>query len=462
MLTSTDFQAFVLPALNAQIRLLPFFTLQMVGVLGIFTITVILFRSKAQYANCAVPYGCVFGITGYVMTSLIEEFLGSTFKPYLRHELTFLAAMLGGWRAGLMTGALTYLARIQFGGMHFWMFSGLETLVFICAGALLHPWSTRRNLLSVKLQDGLTIAAIKTAVGVVSIYTIHRIWPTAFTEPLLVQFVTSRVLLFPFFFGMVFCLLLIMKMDAQQQQYQRMQLQEMGLKLQACVVREQMLLGISHSFKTPLTRLRLRLEMLDDAPIKEDFETDISVLDGMVTSALNTLRSPDGQEEATPTRLDHLVRRLAAQPIYLNACIDTQLTPLTLSLRPQSMERALGNLFDNGILYGHRLTVRLHAKGQSACLSIRDHGPGIASEDLHKVFLPRMRLSYAQQMNAHGTGLGLSISRNVIRAHGGDISLRNHPEGGLEVQVQLPLNHTASKLAVSLSRTPEIHEPAMS
>ncbi len=93
---------------------------------------------------------------------------------------------------------------------------------------------------------------------------------------------------------------------------------------------------------------------------------------------------------------------------------------------------------DNGILYGQRLSVHLRLENQVVLLTVRDYGPGIAAVDMAKVFLPNVRLDYAQQVNTKGTGLGLSISRNVVRAHGGDISLRNHPEGGLVVQVQLP------------------------
>jgi hypothetical protein len=214
--------------------------------------------------------------------------------------------------------------------------------------------------------------------------------------------------------------------------------EQLAARLQAATQREQQILAISHSLKTPITRLRLRLGLLDDEALQEDFDADLSALDDSVHCALETLRSPDGQEETLPTRLDLLVAQLAAEPIYLNARIDTQLEPLTLSLQPKSMQRAIGNLMDNGILYGQRLSVHLRKKNQWALLTIRDYGPGIAAVDIAKVFLPNVRLEYAQQVNAKGTGLGLSISRNVVRAHGGDIRLRNHPEGGLVVRVQLP------------------------
>jgi signal transduction histidine kinase len=94
---------------------------------------------------------------------------------------------------------------------------------------------------------------------------------------------------------------------------------------------------------------------------------------------------------------------------------------------------------DNGILYGQHLKVDLQLDKTVAVLTIRDFGPGMAESDITDVFQPHVRLDYAQEMNAKGSGLGLSITRSVIRAHGGDITLRNHPEGGLEVQVQLPL-----------------------
>lgn len=319
------------------------------------------------------------------------------------------------------------------------MLSGLEALIFIAAGSLLHPWSTRRHLLTVKLKDVLLITTFKTGVGVLSIYALHRGWPQWISEPTLLIFVTNRLVVFPIFFGMAYGMLMILKMDAQQQLHYRLQLEQMALRLQTAVQRELQLLAISHSLKTPLTRLRLRLELLDDEPQKADFDDDISTLDDMVDSSLTMLRSPDGQEEATPSRLDLLIARLAAAPIYLNARIDTQLEPVTLTLRPKCMERAIGNLMDNGILYGQRLTVHLQLDNKVALLTIRDFGPGIAEADITTVFQPHLRLEYAQQMNAKGTGLGLSISRNVIRAHGGDITLRNHPEGGLQVQVQLPL-----------------------
>ena len=438
MATNFDFQGLFWPTLAGQIRFLPIYILQLVGAMGLFSFTLIVIRDKTKNIPPSILYGVVFGITGYFMTGLVAEFLGSQFKPYIRLELLFLVSMLGGWPAGLITGGLTFLARLQFGGMQLWMISGLETLIFLAAGSLLHPWSTRRNLLAVKLKDVLWITTFKTGVGLLSIYALHRGWPEAITEPTLLIFVTNRLMVFPIFFGMTYGLLMILTMDAQHQLHYRLQVEQLAARLQASKQREQQFLTISHSLKTPITRLRLRLALLDDEPLQEDFEADLSALDDRVRFAMETLRNPDGQEEYLPTRLDLLVAQLVAEPIYPDACIDTQLEPLTLSLQPKTMQRAIGNLMDNGILYGQRLSVHLRLENQVVLLTVRDYGPGIAAVDMAKVFLPNVRLDYAQQVNTKGTGLGLSISRNVVRAHGGDISLRNHPEGGLVVQVQLP------------------------
>ena len=296
MPTNFDFQAHIGPTLTDQIRLLPIYILQLVGAIGVFSFILIVIRDKTKNIAPSILYGVVFGVTGYLMTGLVAEFLGSQFKPYIRLELLFLVSMLGGWPAGLITGALTYLARLQFGGAQFWVLSGMETLIFIAAGSVLHPWSTRRHLLTVKLKDVLLITTFKTGVGVLSIYALHRGWPQWISEPTLLIFVTNRLVVFPIFFGMAYGMLMILKMDAQQQLHYRLQLEQMALRLQTAVQRELQLLAISHSLKTPLTRLRLRLELLDDEPLKADFDDDISTLDDMVDSSLTMLRSPDGQE----------------------------------------------------------------------------------------------------------------------------------------------------------------------
>ena len=443
MATFSDFSAFGGTTWALQFKLLALLTLQLLGGMGIFTISLFVLRDTYKLSSAQPQSGWIFGLTGYLFTAAAAQILGSGHAPYIRHEFIFLASLLGGWPSGLIAATITYAARLQFGGTSFWLFSAVETVLFVVAGALLHRWFVRRDVATVNLFDVWIIATVKTAFNGVCLWAIYQGWPEPITVPEFIDFQISRIISYPIFFALVYGLLLIMKMDAQTRNFQNAELDQLKLRLRMSGEREQLLLGVSHGLKTPLTRLRLRLEMLDDEPLKQDFEAEFNALDEMIFAVLDMMRSPDGKEDAVPTRLDELIGRLAAKPIYLNAHIETQLEPITLALRPLSMKRALGNLLDNGILYGHKLVVNLHPKNQWALLTIRDFGPGIADNDIDKVFQPRVRLDYAEQMNIKGTGLGLSISRNVIRAHGGDISIRNHPEGGLEVRVQLPLNHTS-------------------
>lgn len=421
------------------LQLMALLTLQLLGGVGVFTISLILLRNKYPRSNQQPQAGWILGLTGYFFSAAAAHFIGATHAPYIRHELLFLAALLGGWPSGFIAAGITYAGRIQFGGTALWLFSAFETVIFVVAGALLHTWFARRDVAKITIKEVLLIASSKTALNGVCLLAIGFCWPEPVLAAGFMNFQISRILAYPVFAISVYGLLLVMKMDAQTRHFRSAEIDQMKLRLQTSVEREQLLLDISHSLKTPLTRLRLRLEMLDDEPLKEDLEAELSSLDEMVLSVLDMLRSPDGKEDMTLMRLDHLVAGLVSRPIYLNACIETQLAPITLAMRPKSMARALGNLMDNGILYGHKLVVNLFEEQQSAWLILRDFGPGVAEEDIEKVFQPNVRLDYAAQVNAKGTGLGLSISRQVIRAHGGEIELRNHPQGGLEVRVQLPL-----------------------
>lgn len=419
------------------VKLMALLTLQLLGAIGAFTISLILLRSQYPSANQQPQAGWVLGLCAYFFSAAAAHLIGPSHGSYIRQEFLFLASLMGGWPSGLIAASLSFAGRLQFGGTALWLFSACETVLFALAGALLHPWFARRHVLTVHFREVMLIAASKTGLNGLCLLAISLGWPEPILAPGTVDFQISRILAFPIFAVLIYGLLLVMKMDAQTRHFKNAEIDQMKLRLQTAVEREQLLLGISHSLKTSLTRMRLRLGLLDDQPLKQDLETE---LDAMIDAVLDMLRSPDGQEDIVPTRLDLLVHSLVTQPIYLNTPIETQLEPITLNLRPKSMTRALGNLVDNGILYGHKLEVHLQCENRSACLRIRDFGPGIAEHDVDKVFKPRMRLNYAEQMNAHGTGWGLSIARNVIRAHGGDISLRNHPQGGLVVSVRLPLH----------------------
>lgn len=202
--------------------------------------------------------------------------------------------------------------------------------------------------------------------------------------------------------------------------------------------RERLFAGISHGLKTPIMRLKLRTELLDDDAMRAEFHEDLDDLDMMVKSALQSLRDTDIHENTEPLRLDKLLDRLVRRPIYPDASIQYVSSAVRINGKPLALERALGNLLDNGVLYGKRIVVRLSQAEGMARIEIRDFGPGIPEASRTAVFEPNVRLSHGQESNRGGSGLGMGIARNIIQAHGGTIALDNHPQGGLVVSVLIP------------------------
>ena len=182
--------------------------------------------------------------------------------------------------------------------------------------------------------------------------------------------------------------------------------------------------GISHDLKTPLTRLRLRVAMMDDCEERDAIEQDLDYLDLMVKSALQTVRETDVHENATHIRLDHLIADIAVS--YPQASLisfrfqKTHILPEIIG-RPLALRRCLENLIDNAIRYGQRADVSL--TGSSGCWVIRiyDDGPGIPEGMEQDIFKANFRLPYGKQRNPNGSGLGLMAARHMARTHGGDL-----------------------------------------
>nr|WP_315480247.1 ATP-binding protein [uncultured Rhodoferax sp.] len=213
---------------------------------------------------------------------------------------------------------------------------------------------------------------------------------------------------------------------------------EMQARIQGYLVdRERLFLGISHGLKTPIMRLKLRTELLDDETLRAEFHEDLDDLDVMVKAALQSVKDTDIHENLTPVRLDTLLARLAQRPIHPDASIECTAEAISVLGKPLALERAFSNLLDNAVLYGERVQVRLSRQGNRALVEVRDFGPGIAQASMSAAFEPHVRLSHGQQQNRTGTGLGLGIARNIFQAHGGEIRLHNHAEGGLVVTVLL-------------------------
>lgn len=203
--------------------------------------------------------------------------------------------------------------------------------------------------------------------------------------------------------------------------------------------RTRLFASISHDLKTPITRLKLRTELLDDAQLQADFHEDLDELDMMVKGALQTVKDTDIHENLAEVRLDALIERITAPAIRSGADLTVDAAPVVVRAKPLALKRALANLIDNALHYGERVRIRVSSTPTEAVVTIRDHGPGVPPAALATIFEPYVRLEHGQQCNRAGTGLGLGIARHIIVGHGGSLALQNHPQVGLEAVVRLPL-----------------------
>ncbi|GGO85705.1 two-component sensor histidine kinase [Marinobacterium nitratireducens] len=202
--------------------------------------------------------------------------------------------------------------------------------------------------------------------------------------------------------------------------------------------RERLFASISHDLKTPITRLRLRAEMLENDGEREAFCRDLEDLDMLVKGALQSVKDTDIHENRVEVDLHQLLchlrdsARLGGQAVTLEG---EQRAPFLG--KPLALRRCLGNLIDNALFYGGGADVRIDDSPERLEIRVLDSGPGIPEDKLEQAFTPYTRLS-TQHSGQAGMGLGLSIARNIARAHGGELQLRNRPEGGLEACLTLP------------------------
>jgi len=203
--------------------------------------------------------------------------------------------------------------------------------------------------------------------------------------------------------------------------------------------RERLFASISHDLKTPITRLKLRTELLDDDALRADFHEDLDELDVMVKGALQSVKDSAVHENVADVRIDRLVERLTAPAIAAGARVALDLPPLLVRGKPLALKRALGNLIDNGLRYGERIAIAARVDSGGLTLTVRDHGPGLPESSHEEIFEPYVRLAHGRDTHRDGSGLGLGIARGILREHGGDVRLGNHPDGGLVATVHLPV-----------------------
>ncbi|RYI99163.1 MAG: HAMP domain-containing protein [Acetobacteraceae bacterium] len=210
--------------------------------------------------------------------------------------------------------------------------------------------------------------------------------------------------------------------------------------------RTQMLAAIGHDLRTPITRLRLRAEFMDDDEQRRKMLSDLDEMEAMVAATLAFARDDSAGEPTAPLDLAALCRTVLdeaadARPDLAEAIGYEGPERLVVQARPVALKRALANLIGNALAYGGAARLVLtapEAPGRPVRLAVEDNGPGIPPESLEAVFQPFRRLEASRNRETGGTGLGLPIARNILRAHGGDVVLRNRPGGGLVALANLP------------------------
>ncbi|RTQ99417.1 ATP-binding protein [Halomonas nitroreducens] len=202
--------------------------------------------------------------------------------------------------------------------------------------------------------------------------------------------------------------------------------------------RERLFSAISHDLKTPITRLRLRAEMLDDPTQRDRFCASLDELDRLVRGALDSVKGLDMHEEVADVDPRRLVDELADGLRLQGGEVTVEGEAAPLAVKPLAFKRCLANLMENAIFYGRRAEVSLADGEQALRLDIRDHGPGIPAHQRERVFAPFVRLEPSRSRHTGGSGLGLGIARHILQAHGGRLYLHNHPDGGLVVSLELP------------------------
>lgn len=205
--------------------------------------------------------------------------------------------------------------------------------------------------------------------------------------------------------------------------------------------RTEMLAGISHDLRTPLTRLRLGLSVLPQSPDVKALEGDIQDMERMINGYLDFVRG-EGDEIPVTLPLPQLLAEVYHHASRLNAAL-TIIDPVpdvALTIRPQAMMRALMNLITNGMKYApHMWLQAVVSDDENLCLTLDDDGPGLREEMWEDAFRPFVRAEPSRNAATGGVGLGLSITRDIINAHGGQITLGKSPQGGLRVTIYLPL-----------------------
>ncbi|MEG3620254.1 ATP-binding protein [Magnetovibrio sp. PR-2] len=209
----------------------------------------------------------------------------------------------------------------------------------------------------------------------------------------------------------------------------------MQARLQAFIKdRTHMLAAISHDLRTPITRLKLRAEFIGDEQQRAKMLADLDEMEAMIAATLTFARDDAANEPTSTLDLSALICELAE-----NTQIKTNLPEhCTFTGRPIGLKRMIANVLGNAERFAENAEITLSCRDEDITITLVDDGPGIPEDMLECVFDPFVRVEGSRSRETGGTGLGLSAVRSIAHAHGGQVTLSNRPEGGLQVEITLP------------------------
>lgn len=202
--------------------------------------------------------------------------------------------------------------------------------------------------------------------------------------------------------------------------------------------RTQALAAVSHDLRTPITRVRLRSELIDDSATRELIDGDLAEMETMIDSTLEFLRAGESGEARRLVNLASIAETLVDDAIDAGRKAEfSGPESVVVNGQPIAIKRAIGNLVGNALKYGESVVVSVHPGAGLAEVVVADDGPGIREDKLDSVFEPFVRGEDSRNRETGGVGLGLTIARSIARAHGGDVTLRNRDGGGLVATMTL-------------------------
>jgi len=202
-----------------------------------------------------------------------------------------------------------------------------------------------------------------------------------------------------------------------------------------------MLAAMSHDLRTPITTLRLRAELLEEGEDKTSILATLDELQQMSEEVLSFIRTDSKLEKTRSVDVTALVDSVAEEIRATGGTVTFDPDPvgqIVSTCRPIAMKRAVRNIIENATRYGTRADIELAAQDDNVIITIKDDGPGIPDEHRDRIFEPFVRLESSRSRETGGVGLGLAIARSIVLAHGGDIGLKNRPQGGLAVSIWIP------------------------